>query len=145
MAGLYPYSEPTTALAVVAGVISDALYDPDSFEDMPDSTVRCHLNGTFLGHKVLDALVEFGYCATVGPAAQVQEHPSCWVRELAKNDLYQAYYDAKSTYENSRDFIRNNGSTQKGAAGGVIKSPHHAIMRDAVDTMIRLSEALGGH
>jgi hypothetical protein len=92
------------ALSVVSEILSDTIHDPASFGDMPDGTIRCHLNGTFLGHKVLDALVKDGYCVVSGMTPEDAElHPSCWVVRPAQLHLWEAYRGAARVYREKRD------------------------------------------
>lgn len=55
--------------------------------------------------------------------------------------INEAFWDAAAIYRENRDLLLSNGYVSKGAAGGMVKSPHHRIMRDAVTSMAELSAA----
>ena len=57
--------------------------------------------------------------------------------------LFEAFCESVSTYRENRDLLRANGYTERGAAGGVIKSPYHQIMRDCVQTMAQIGSRFG--
>lgn len=108
---------------------------------------RCADGGGFfsteLAHQVLNALVAAGYCVVSAPTpADAQAHPSCWVAEPDRRELMKAWHDAVAVYRENRDIVQRDGYVAKGAAGGVIKSPHYSIMRDVAHTMAKLGAAL---
>lgn len=57
--------------------------------------------------------------------------------------LFEAFCEAVATYRANRDLLRDNGYTERGAAGGVIKSPYHQIMRDCLETMAKIGSRFG--
>jgi hypothetical protein len=63
--------------------------------------------------------------------------------EDERRQLHEAFDDAAVIYRENRDIVRRDGYTAKGACGGVIKAPHHDVMRDAARTMAMISRALG--
>src|SRR5690242_10707173 len=52
--------------------------------------------------------------------------------------MFEAFCESVAAYRENRDLLRAKGYTERGAAGGVIKSPHHQIMRDCVQTMAQI-------
>lgn len=57
--------------------------------------------------------------------------------------LFEAFCEAVATYRENRDLLRIHGYTERGAAGGVIKSPYHQIMRDCQQTMAQIGSRFG--
>lgn len=57
--------------------------------------------------------------------------------------LFEAFCEAVSTYRENRDLLRKHGYTERGAAGGVIKSPYHQIMRDCLESMAKIGSRFG--
>lgn len=57
--------------------------------------------------------------------------------------LFEAFCEAVHTYRENRDLLRIHGYTERGAAGGVIKSPYHQIMRDCTQTMAQIGSRFG--
>lgn len=56
--------------------------------------------------------------------------------------LFAAFCEAVATYRECR-ILMGDQFTDRGAAGGVIKSPYWQIMRDCVETMVKLSSRFG--
>jgi P27 family predicted phage terminase small subunit len=63
---------------------------------------------------------------------------------LTSWDVYtfEAFCEAVAIYRDCRRLMGKT-YTAKGAAGGVIKSPYHQIMRDCVDVMARIGSRFG--
>lgn len=57
--------------------------------------------------------------------------------------LFEAFCEAVATYRENRDLLRIHGYTERGAAGGVIKSPYHQIMRDCLESMAKIGSRFG--
>lgn len=57
--------------------------------------------------------------------------------------LFEAFCEAVATYRENRDLLREHGYTERGAAGGVIKSPYHQIMRDCLESMAKIGSRFG--
>ena len=57
--------------------------------------------------------------------------------------MFEAFCESVSTYRENRDLLRAHGYTERGAAGGIIKSPYHQIMRDCVQTMAQIGSRFG--
>lgn len=57
--------------------------------------------------------------------------------------LFEAFCEAVATYRENRDLLREHGYTERGAAGGVIKSPYHQIMRDCLESMAKVGSRFG--
>lgn len=57
--------------------------------------------------------------------------------------LFEAFCEAVHTYRENRDLLRQHGYTERGAAGGVIKSPYHQIMRDCQQVMAQIGSRFG--
>lgn len=55
---------------------------------------------------------------------------------------FEAFCEAVATYRECRKLMGRKYTAQ-GAAGGVIKSPYHQIMRDCVDVMTRIGSRFG--
>lgn len=55
---------------------------------------------------------------------------------------FEAFCEAVATYRECRALMGKKYTAQ-GAAGGVIKSPYHQIMRDCVDVMTRIGGRFG--
>lgn len=57
--------------------------------------------------------------------------------------LFEAFCEAVASFRENRDLLRANGYTARGSHGGVIKSPHHQIMRDCQQTMAQIGSRFG--
>ena len=57
--------------------------------------------------------------------------------------LFEAFCEAVAAYRENRDLLRQNGYTARGSHGGVIKSPHHQIMKDCQTTMAQIGSRFG--
>lgn len=57
--------------------------------------------------------------------------------------LFEAFCEAVASFRENRDLLRQNGYTARGSHGGVIKSPHHQIMRDCQQTMAQIGSRFG--
>ena|SRR5690349_16653669 len=57
--------------------------------------------------------------------------------------LFEAFCEAVAAFRENRDLLRQNGYTARGSHGGVIKSPHHQIMRDCQQTMAQIGSRFG--
>ena len=60
---------------------------------------------------------------------------------------FEAFCEAVSQYRECRDLLQKSTTygkyIDKGAAGGVIKSPYHQMMRDCIETMAKLGGRFG--
>ena len=80
------------------------------------------------------------------PAAD-RDHsaPAAWPVHRTPWDVYlfEAFCEAVAAFRENRDLLRQNGYTARGSHGGVIKSPHHQIMRDCQQTMAQIGSRFG--
>lgn len=57
--------------------------------------------------------------------------------------LFEVFCEAVHSFRENRDLLRTEGYTARGSHGGVIKSPHHQIMRDNQQTMAQIGSRFG--
>ncbi|WP_202376263.1 phage terminase small subunit P27 family [Mycobacterium intracellulare] len=61
---------------------------------------------------------------------------------------FEAFCESVANYRECRDLLHASASVmgkfvEKGAAGGVIKSPYHQMMRDHIESMAKLGSRFG--
>lgn len=62
--------------------------------------------------------------------------------------LFEAFCESTANYRECRELLHKSHSpfgkyVEKGAAGGIIKSPYHQMMRDHIETMAKLGSRFG--